>query len=262
MNDNKIGKLIDGLEDFRLRSDCIKKLVLCGEDAVAPLTEALTGAPSEGAKWAMVKALGEIHDTDAVPALAPLLKDQNISSAVREALVNITGRDLGPDPGPWMSFSGNYSVETPEPFGDSSQSIPEMRKTGLGDERLMELIFDEHSACSYKKISDGKFIADITGEEGDSQKIRIHFSEKDHEGEPIVIVFSKCGPAREKDYEYALRRNLKMPYGALAIAGKGEDAQFVMFNTLLRQDMSAVELRKSLFTVAERAGQIGKSLRA
>ncbi len=251
MGNSDVRVLIDGLEDFRTRSDCIRELTRAGEAAVEPLVDAMDTAFSEGARWAIIRCLGAIGDRRAIPALAALLQERNMAREAREALTAITGRDLGPAPGPWLK-------ETPARVGGEDA---EMRKTGLDETRLLELIFDR-ADTSYEKIGEGRYSAEIPVEGAAKQSIRIRFGEKDHEGEPIVIVYSRCGRAAPRHYEQALRRNLKMPYGALAVSGAGDSAQFVMFNTLLRQDMSAVELRKSLFTVAERSGRMRQELSA
>lgn len=256
MGDADIERLIRGLEDFRTRSECIRGLVVSADDAVEPLIAAMDSAFSEGARWAIIKCLGAIGDGRAIPALAPLLKEKNMAVEAREALARIAGKDLGPDPAPWLKHAGRK-----ERAGDAAGGVdgPLMRRTGLDEKQLMELIF-ARSGVPYEKTGDGRYAAEIPAGQGESQPVRIHFGEKDHEGEPIVIVYSRCGSAESRHYEHALRRNLKMPYGALAISGAGANARFVMFNTLLRQDMSAAELKKSVFTVAERAGQVKREL--
>ncbi len=255
MDQEHIRKLIDGLEDFRTRSECIRELTRAGDSALEPLVAAVDAAYSEGARWAAIKCLGSIGARQAIPALAPLLKERNMAGEAREALARIHGKDLGPSPDPWLKLTDSG----PESAGKQGAGNQEMRRTGLDEKRLLELVF-ERGKVACRKVSEGRYSAEIPTGDAGSQTVRIHFDEKDHEGEPIVIVYTRCGRAVPQHYETALRRNLKMPYGALAVAGAGADAQFVMFNTLLRQDMSAAELRKSIFSVAERAGQVRKEL--
>ncbi len=253
MAEESINKWIEGLEDFRSRSECIRLLVRAGDAAVEPLTNALDSALSEGARWAIIRCLGSIGDRRATPALAPLLKERNMAGEAREALVKIVGKDLGPAPEQWLK-------QAPAP--ESRAGRPEneqMRVTGLDESKLLELVF-ERDAIPFRKTGQGRYSAEIPAENDEKLNIRIHFDEKDHEGEPIVIVYSRCGPAQPKHFEQALRLNIKMPYGALAVTGRDAAAQFVMFNTLLRQDMSAAELKKSALTVARRARQVRKEL--
>lgn len=255
MSDAQTDKLIRGLEDFRTRSDCIKKLGMRGNKAVGPLVEALDSTFSEGARWAVIKCLGLIQDKRAIPALAPLLKEGNMADEAREALTLIAGKDLGAAPQTWLEFFKEEAGKYPGKRGPA----PDMRSTGLDEKQLLELIFDADD-IQYKSTGSGKYLADVPTSEDGTQQVRVHFSEKDHEGEPIVIVYSICCAADPSNYDYALRRNLKMPYGALAVADSSSGPQFVMFNTLLRQDMSASELKKSIMTVAERAAVVKKDL--
>ncbi len=63
-----------GHDEMRQRAR--QALVAIGRPAVAPLMEALAD-PNENVRWSAAKALGQIGDPAAAPALANALKDEN-----------------------------------------------------------------------------------------------------------------------------------------------------------------------------------------
>lgn len=251
MGAEQMRELIESLENFRTRSEAIRRLVARGEEAVEPLIEALRESSQEGARWSILRCLGELGAEEAVPHIAPLLEDRRYRSPAHDALVKIVGEDLGPAAQSWLRWAqhgGRGRAGTPF-------RRPEMHMTGLPDERLIELALD---GCDAEWSAEGQRRYGIgLRPEGceEAQELTVDLGRSDHEGSEIVIVYTECGAARQEHYEYALRRNMRMPYGALAVHGRGGQARFVMFNTLLREDMSPLELRKSVVAIAERAAR-------
>jgi hypothetical protein len=129
----------------------------------------------------------------------------------------------------------------------------------LDDDRLVELALEGSNAGLHRE-SAGRYAIEFTFE-GRRQEVSVLFGSTDHEGSEVVIVYANCGEASPEHYEKALRLNLKMPYGAIALRDTGGKPCFVMFNTILRQGLSPVELRKSILTVAERSARAGRQLR-
>jgi len=230
--------------------------VAAGGGAVKPLLLALDEESQEGARWSILRCLADLKAKEAVGHVAPLLEDNRFRSAAHDALVKITGEDLGPAVQPWLKWAREGGGG-----GAGVGAKAEMHMTGLPDARLMELAVEDCDA-SYRQEAEGKYAVDVKLREGGSQEVSVNLALKDHEGEQIVIAFTNCGPSSPEHYEYALRRNLRMPYGALAIRGGRGGNQFVMFNTLLREDMSPLELRKSILAVAERAAMVRRDIEA
>lgn len=256
MDNDQIQQLIASLSDFRTRSEAIKRLETAGDSAVEPLIDALHGETQEGAKWAILRCLGELKAEAAVGHIAPLLEDRRYKSAAHDALVSIVGEDLGPAPYPWLRWKQQGGATSRE----SKVFEPEMHMTGLPDERLMELALEQFGA-KWTKTGAGRYKVEIPiGEAEDKQNLTVNLDQKDHEGAQIVIVYADCGEATEEDYAEALRRNLRTPYGALAIRDSASGPRFVMFNTLLREDMSPLELSKSALAVAEHAADVRRDL--
>jgi len=254
MAQKDVEQLIQQLGDFRLRSRAMRALVAMGDEAVEPLALALGSVSQEGARWAILRSLGELRATDAVPYIAPLLDAPHARDVAHDALVRIVGEDLGTAPEVWLKWASERSGAT------SSTLEPEVHVTGLSDERLMEVALKGCQAV-YRQEAQGRFTIELPVEpSGARQEVSVNLSARDHEGSPICIVYANCGPASPDHYEYALRRNLRMPYGALAVHDAGGRPEFVMFNTLLREDMSPLELRKSIIAVAERAARVRQEL--
>ena len=255
MAEGGIRECIEGLRDFRRRSDAIRDLVAAGGAAVAPLLEALSLETHEGARWAILRCLAELKAQEAVGGIAPLLVDPQVKGAAHEALVQIVGEDMGMSPQPWLK----WAQERGPAARPAAAYGAEMHMTGLPDARMVELAL-RGSGAAWREQGTGRFAVEVPCA-GAVQEVSLILSAKDHEGAPIAIVYAECGPASPEHYEYALRRNLRMPYGALAIRDVGGRPQFVMFNTLLREDMSPLELRKSILAVAERAARVRQELK-
>ncbi len=244
-------ELIGQLRDFRLRSGAVARLVAMGDDAVAPLLEALDGEGNEGARWAILNCLGQLRATQAVPALAAHLEKDAFHTVAHDALTHIVGRDLGPLPAPWLKWESARGAASP---GGATEAPEE-----LGDAELAAQAV-EGSGATLDEEAPGRYVVEVPVAGGRSRKVWVIFGQSDHEGAPIVLVFANCGPARAECYEAALRLNLKMPYGAVALRDAGGAPQFVMFNTILRAALTPEELHKSIFAIGERSDRVERHL--
>lgn len=252
----EIAQLVAELRNFRTRSAASKKLAAGGLRAVQPLLDALQSEAQEGAKWSIIKCLGDLGAMESVQQLAPYLDEPHYGTVSHEALVKITGQDFGPVPEAWLRWLKSRQQEQAEPSAPAPE--PGLQQE-IPDERLVELaLTDTGAEC--REAGPGQYKVTVSCKNGTTQDVAVVFNIKDHEGAKIVVVYSDCGPASADQYETALRRNLKMPYGAMAIRDVGGQPTFVMFNTILRQDLSPVELRKSILSVGERAEQMKKQL--
>ena len=249
-----IEELVAGLQDFRSRSESIRELIAIGDAAVQPLVQALHGQKQEGAQWAILRCLGEMHARDAIAHIVPLLEDRRCRTAAHETLIRIVGEDLGPGGEAWLNWL--QSAGGAEKRRGASVLLKHM--SGYTDDRLMALALRD-SGGPYEEAGTGKYVVHAPVD-GGTQTVTVRMGGKDHEGSPIVVVYADCGPADPKEYEYALKRNFRMPYGALALRDTNKGPYFVMFNTILRDALSPLELKKSIFTVAERAAQVRRDL--
>jgi hypothetical protein len=252
--EGRVQELIGQLRNFRTRSSAADELVAVGREAVLPLVEALRDEEIEGAVWTMLNCLGELGDPRAVPALAPYLERSDFQAVAHEALVKITGKNLGPLPGDWLRWVERWSLETGETL---SRYEGAEEPADVTNARLMELAL-EKGVAQYSEEEQDRYVVQLPLAGGGVQEVTVVFGGTDHEGGEIVIVYSDCGKAREEHYEGVLRRNLRMPYGAIALRDIRGEPYFVMFNTILRHALSPIELRKSIFTIGERANQVAR----
>ncbi len=250
MEQGEIQALIERLWDFRTRSTAHRRIVAHGREAVGPLLEALENEQQEGARWTILNCLGELGAEQAVPTIAPYLDDPDYQTVAHDALVKITGRDLGLMPEPWLRAVSTGAAEEVE------------RARGeLPDRKLLELSL-QGSGAELREEAEDRWAVDLPVGEGARREISVVFGSTDHEGSPLVILYSNCGPADPEHYETVLRQNLRMPYGAVALREIGGKPHFVMFNTILRKALSPTELRKSITTVGERARRVEQTLGA
>jgi hypothetical protein len=257
MNEASVETLISRLKSFRTRSAAADALVAMGRDAVRPLTDALEREEHADSRWTLLNCLGQIGAIEAGPTLARYLEETDYQIVAHDALVRITGRDFGVVPADWMRWFEQKEAEAGAPEVDAGPARVEEGE--LEDEKLLDLAL-QGSGAAWREEADNRYAVEVPLSEGGSQRADVVFGGQDHEGSEIVVVYSLCGEARPEQYEAALRRNLRMPYGALALRERQGKLHFVMFNTILRKDLSPVELRKSVLSVGERSGRVADEL--
>ena len=91
-------------------------------------------------------------------------------------------------------------------------------------------------------------------------RITISFGSKDFEDEPLVVLYTECGPAHPKNFEWALRQNLRMSFGAIGIRDRDGEPIFVMLNTHPRALVSPEEIRKSVLLLARKGDALEDAL--
>ena len=92
------------------------------------------------------------------------------------------------------------------------------------------------------------------------QKVYLLMGRKDTDGEAVIVVYTKCGPATEKNYQWALETNLNLLYGALAVHTIQGEQSFVLVNSLSLETLEYPELRKSILAVARKGDYVEKAL--
>jgi hypothetical protein len=247
---DRLRQLLLDLRDFRLRRAACDEIIAMGADVSAALLDALQSETHEGARWAIISCLGRLRCEAAVPALAQYLEDPNYGTVAQEALACIAGRDLGPLAAEWLRWAEGRALDGV----DAADAVIE-----LTNGRLVQRALDGGSA-TWKEEDANRFAVDLPLSGGRRQAVTVVFGSTDHEGSEIVIVYSDCGEARPEHYETALRRNLRMPYGAVALRDRDGEPRFVMFNSILRHGLSPVELSKSIKAVGELADKFQRQL--
>lgn len=242
-----IQALIRGLANFRTRSQAMRDLLLEGESAVAPLIEALDHR-LEPVVWSAAHTLGRLGDARAVAPLIEAMARGRAVGAVSGALASLTDRDLGEDVAAWRRFAAGQEDER------ADGTVAPLDPLALVDAAV------EGSEIARERLSDLDFSLTVPLPTGRRQTVRVLFNSKDAEGAELIVVYSECGPARERTYEWALRKNLTIPYGAFAIRDVQGSPEFVMVNTMLRASTDPRALRKSIDTMASRSDALERAL--
>jgi len=236
----EIPSLVDQLYDPQTRRVARQKLVRAG--AVQPLLECLR-SPNESVVWAAIESLGELRAAEAIRPLVDLLTRGILVFDVGGALLRITGQNFQGDVRRWQEW-----LDATGGKARAGLDIGEcVRSTG-------QYLGVEPSG------SDKSYQFKLSLAEGRSQRVTVFFGREDDQKDPIVVIYSECGPADPKSYEAALRKNLTIPSGALAIRDIGGRPRFVMVDTLLADQTTPSTLAKRIESIAARADAIEKSL--
>jgi len=237
-------ELVEMLRSFRTRKEAMDRLVERGAEAAPALIEAL-GSRHEGVRWAAARCLGEIGALDAAPKLVELLASPADAGAARGALSRILGRDLGDNQSAWRNA---IHAGAAKPEGGATTE----------DELLVR---DATSGLRAKVTpSGGTHFVEVDLESGRKQTVRVVMGASDFEKSPIVIVYTECAPADPRLYEFALRTNLTLHYGALALREVDGRNRLVLFDSLSREGLAPQALRKSIAFVAEKGDLLEQRL--
>lgn len=242
--EQRIHRLITQLADFRCRRDARRGLVMAGKAAVGPLADALS-SPLEGVAWCAARTLGDIGDEAALGALVDALGHERARDAVIEALRKITGRDFGGDVDAWRRLV-------------NAESEPGQASGGaLSDQQLADSLAGPNVSVTK---SESGFTLRVQLPNGRHQNVEMLLSLKDSTGEALVAFYTECGPAAPSQYEWALKVNMKIPFGAVALRDTPLGKTFVMVDSYLRKDIGAGQLSRSLIELASRADRIEASI--
>ncbi len=235
------------LADFRTRKDAINDAINAGSDAVGPALELLHDR-SDAVRWSATRILGEIGDKSAVGPLIEMLERGHSAVAAGNALREITGQDFGENGTSWREWAAE----------EAGMSVSSEREQ-LCDEDLVNAAVKPMNA-TIRKTREDRYLATVSLLAGRSQRVYIVFSAKDSEGEPIVWLYTPCCAAAPDKYEWALKRNLRLPYGAIGLAKIDGIDCFVMSNTHLRATADPEEIAKSIMNLATKGDAVEKML--
>ncbi len=79
-------------------------------------------------------------------------------------------------------------------------------------------------------------------------------------GERLMSVFSVCGPADPKHFEFALRLNDSLSFGSLSIRNIGHQPMFVMNRTFARDHVGPADIRAMMLEIARRSDRVEQQL--
>jgi len=271
----KAKQLLAQLHDFRTRKSAMDALRMLGDEAAADLVDALAH-PMDNVRWCARTLLAELASDAIIERLIEVLDDPKRQERALEALRQISGESIGVDRHAWAEWSRSHGRPAPAPAepareapreaepGAAPEPAPEAAPEApttvepLSDDALVEAAIADTGSQVEKRA--GGFIITVPIEAGRHQRVSISFAGKDFEGEPLVVVYTECGPAKPKNFEWALRQNLRMSFGAIAVRDRDDQPTFVMVNTHPRAAASPEELRKSILVLARKGDALEKAL--
>jgi hypothetical protein len=245
----EVDALIKDLVDFRKRSAAKQALIAKGEEAVEPLIRALESGYAS-VRWSAVSILGHIRDRKAVPYLIEALQDGNVRSAAEEALRQVTGEDFGDDYDAWKRWQ--------EMGGEPSETSPAGTEAAVpGEAELVEMAI-AGTNCGWTG-GDGVYVMHVPLKDR-HQAVTVKFGVTDSDGAKLVVIYTRCGPADARHYEWALRQNLKMSAGALGVTEFDGKSEFVIVDVIGRADATPRLLINAVRRVAKRGDQLEEAL--
>lgn len=95
------------------------------------------------------------------------------------------------------------------------------------------------------KINEDTYQMDVTQKNGRKQTIHIRkFQRKD--GVDLIQVFTICGKADPNTYAWALRANMKLVQGAVALTQNGGEEQFVLTTCFIAEHVTRWEMKAAI----------------
>jgi HEAT repeats len=235
-----------GLRNFRTRSDTIDQAIAAGSDAVAPASELLQDR-NDATRWSAIQILSEISDEAAIPPLLALMDHGKNTIEAANALRQITGKDFGEDPADWRKG-----------LGKAAPSAGPTERIELTDAALIAAATQDMNVEVASKGD--RYTVQVKLDNGRGQQVIIDFSSKDAEGAPIVRLYTLCGKAEPDKYEWALKNNMKLPYGAIGLAMLNGTPCFAMVDAYCRATADAEDLGKSISNLAANGDMVEKLL--
>jgi serine/threonine-protein kinase len=80
------------------------------------------------------------------------------------------------------------------------------------------------------------------------------------QGDRLLSIFSVCGPADPRHFEFALKLNAKLTYGSLSIRNVNGQPMFVMTRSYPRDHVNAADIRAALLEIARRGDKVEEQL--
>ena len=259
-------ELIVRFRNFNTRKAAMEELLLLGDEGVEDLVDAL-GHPMGSVQWCAQRVLTDLRTEAATARLVEALDDPRRQGRAAEALAEITGQTLGPDRQAWTAFlaSGTAgappeAARVPEPAPAPAQAESATVSSGepLSNVELVEAAIGGMDIdCTTRP---GGVVLSVPLEEGRKQRVTISFDAKDFEGDPLVVLYTECGAAEAQNFKWALRQNMRMSFGAIAIRDIGDAPAFVMVNTHTRAAATPQDIRKSILLLARKGDALEKAL--
>ena len=231
------------LRNFRTRSAAIREAEAAGPEAFDAAAALLNDA-NEAVRWSAMQILVKLGDKRAVGPLVGMLERGTSAMEAANALRRLTGQDYGEDAAEWKRWA-DFESE-PDVVGE---------RLKLSDEALLNAAIDGLTAKVGARQGD-RFGVHVSLPNGREQWVYVDFSGKDPDGSEIVRMYTLCGKAMPERFEWALKQNMRLPYGAIGLGRHDGERHFVMLNALPRATADAEEIAKSVMALATHGDKI------
>jgi hypothetical protein len=231
----RIRALLDALADPRTRAAAARQLGGVGPAAVDPLV-ALLEAPEEGRRWAALRALGEVGDPRAIPALEARAAALDFRETALDAIDRIRRR-------------------APRPRGVPAPRRPDSFEPGPDDPAFPAALAGRVAEALHAEIrgQDPRFELSLPLDAGRRRRVWIAFDRPAAGGQPAVSVLAFLGPAAPPAYEAALRLNATLPFCAIAIVERDGVPTFAVVHQCPRTALTVETLVRAAFLAARAA---------
>jgi len=234
-----------GLYNIKTRAATMDALIEKGSE-VAPAVVPLLQDRDEGIRWAVIRILAEIGDEGVLPPLINMLdQSKNIPEVIR-ALQTITGQDLGDKATAWREWALQKQGE-----GGGATGL-------LSDKDLMAAAIKDLPVTM--RGEGQEYVVSVALPDRRKQVIRIDFSSRDTDGQPVVQLTTPCGPAVVEKYETVLKLNISIPYGAIGLALLDDTLCFALVRTHLRVTVHPEDVAKSIMCLASQGDSLERTL--
>jgi HEAT repeat protein len=244
-----VDELIKDLVNFRTRSVAKSALLELGDEVIEPLIKAMDSGYAS-VRWSAVTILGELRAKQALPHMVTALKDPDVRTAAADALKNLTGENFGEDYDAWQRWLA---------LGADTAAAGESSATS-GGASAAELVKQavHGTDISAEKTERGYTLRVTLADR--HQDVHVSSSAKDSDGAALLVVHTRCGPANAKHYEWALRQNVKMSAGAIAIADVAGKPAFVIVDVLVLDEATPGMLIEAVRRLARKGDQLESAL--
>jgi eukaryotic-like serine/threonine-protein kinase len=187
-----------------------------------------------------VGQLIQLHRSHPIPDI------RKVAPAVPENLAEILSRCL---------------AKAPEDRYDTATGLAEALQDVISRRRDTESLVRESVQgldCFIQGCRDTfRLIVSLPGDR--LQEVIVEASEAPNQ-DPVLSVFSVCGPADPAYFQYALRLNSQLTYGSICVHDVLGSPMFVMSRTFLLDTVRMEDLRNAIVEIARRSDRIEKQL--
>lgn len=235
-----------GLHNIKTRPATMNAACMQGTaltEAVLPLLQ----DRNDGVRWAAIKILSEIGDDRAIGPLITLLEQNKNTTDAANALCMITGQEHGDTPGEWRE----WLLQSPHALQAGNSGM-------LSDRDLMTESIRGLNAVLSGEPPDCNVLVSLP--DGRSQQVWIDFKRHATDGSALVQLTTPCGKAVPDQYAEALRLNMHIPFGALAIADIDGAEHFVIVDTYRRATVHPEVIADAIMSLARHGDSVEQSL--